>query len=64
MAPKEGTGVGFHSRDLGGYLISKVRGLVCLFQFDWFDFALEHFAQTKFYRKAQSVKSIKVEPLG
>lgn len=64
MAQKEGTGVGFYSRELWVYLISKVRGLVCLFQFDWFDFVLEHFAQMKFYRKAQSVKSIKVEPLG
>lgn len=28
----------------------------------WFDLALEHFAQMKFYRKDHSVKSIQVEP--
>lgn len=63
VAQKVGTGLRFYRREFTGYLIARsVDEFVC-FSLIWFDFALRCFAQMKFYSKAQSVKSIKVEPL-
>ena len=63
LVAQERTELGFYRRILRGFLISRsVDWFVCS-SLIWFDFALEHFAQMKFYRKACSVKSTKVKPL-
>lgn len=63
LVAKERNELGFSRRNLRGFLISRsVDWFVCS-SLTWFDFALEHFAQMKFYRKVWSVKSTKVKPL-